>query len=148
MCGLLKLLKLLENSYGVRQGEVLLYYTNFQVTSISPVEKYVKENYSFYRYTHLISTVFMYYGPPICLQSSHIIQHVSLSYPYALQLSHDVPAGAGFLCYNVAMFRDTIMGTFCTKTMVYVRQINVRRHAILLEVPSKKVPDFFKHCNT
>jgi len=35
MCGLLKLFRLPENSYGARQREVLLYYTNFQV---SPVE--------------------------------------------------------------------------------------------------------------
>jgi len=48
MCDLLKLLKLLQNSWGVRQDEVLLYYTNFQVTSLSPVEQHVKEN-SFYR---------------------------------------------------------------------------------------------------
>jgi hypothetical protein len=61
---------------------------------------------------------------------------------------HDFPAGAGFLSYKVAMLRDTIKGTFCTKTMFYVRQISVRKHAILLEVLSRKVPDFLKHHNT
>jgi len=32
--------------------------------------------------------------------------------------------------------------------MFYVRQINVRRHTILLEVLSKKVPNFLQHSNT
>jgi hypothetical protein len=34
-----------------------------------------------------------------------------LSCPWALQLSQDVPAYAGFLCVKAAIFRDTIKGT-------------------------------------
>ena len=68
----------------------------------------------------------MYYGPSICF--NYHTSHMSLYHTPKHCSCHDVPAGTGFLCYRIAMLRDTIKGTFCAKTMFYVRQINVRGH--------------------